>query len=74
MGNRGKIQRKRGTDNRRVTVDPSQTEIIVNDVVEKWADMDLPVVKTDQERVDEAKGLIIHFIRYGKLCFTGYQQ
>ena len=46
-------------DNRRVTVDPSQTEIIVNDVVEKWADMDLPVVKTDQERVDEAKAALV---------------
>jgi len=54
-----KLRDNEELDNRTVTVDPSNPEIIVNDVVEKWADLELPVEKTDEERVDEAKAALI---------------
>ncbi len=40
--------------NRRVTIDGTEANVIINDTVLKWADLEFPVELTDEDKVDAA--------------------
>ena len=42
-------------NNRILTIDLDNNQVMVNDTVEKWADIDSPVLKTDEDKVAEAE-------------------
>lgn len=44
--------------NRQVTVDGSKTNVIINDEVKKWADLELPQELTDEEKVNLAHAVL----------------